>query len=116
MVGTKLSTHSAECKYKDKHKETAKEKKVLLPKEKNRVCRTPSVITLCLHTAWSCDEELSLESKRWSYPAELMTEYLLSAAYGNPICPYLTVYDLFALQVLQSAQGSVKQTQNPFIG
>lgn len=79
------------------------------------MCRTPSVITLCLHTAWSC-EDLTLESKYWSAQAELMTEYLLSAAYGNPICPYPTVYDLFPLQVLQPAQGSVKQTQNPFIG
>lgn len=40
----------------------------------------------------------------------------LCCIYGNPICPNPTIYDLFALQVLQSAQGSVKQTQNPFIG
>lgn len=40
----------------------------------------------------------------------------MTAAYGNPIRPYPTIYDLFALQVLCSAQGSVKQTQNPFIG
>lgn len=72
------------------------------------MCGTPSVITLCLHTAWSC-EDLSLESKHWSAQAELMT------AYRNPICLYPTLYD-FSLQVLQPAQGSVKQTQNPFIG
>ncbi len=46
-----------------------------------------------------------------------MTEYLLSLLHMETLSVLILQYmTLFALQVLQSAQGSVKQTQNPFIG
>lgn len=108
MEGTKLSTQSAQCKYIDKHKETAKEKKCY--------CQIQLVSAHCMELWGSVSGAKVLVCNLQHYQAELTTKYLLSAAYGNPICFHPTVYDLFVLQVLKSAQGSVKQTQNPFIG
>lgn len=89
-----------------------------MPKETKTVCRTPSVITLCLQhcveLGGSVSTAKAVVCSLQYYQVEQMSEYLPSLHIKT--LSALILYGLFALQVLQSAQGSVEQTQNPFIG